>query len=90
MTDKHTMQRSLMIDTPQARIYQEKVNALDMDNHEIQFLDKDYGSLNSDTLMIDGKFYYFVYKDPLVVMEINNKDFYETQVMVFDQLRSSL
>jgi hypothetical protein len=90
LTNKQTIQQSIMLDTPLAHEYKKALKELNKDNHQIKFLPQKTHSFLSDSLLMDGVCYHVCYDEYPIAIEINNPVFYETQKMMFDTIRNTI
>lgn len=83
----------ILLDSPRAREYakiKQKLAKKWAYTFEIRFLPTKKQYIKSDNILIDGSYFHIAYGDQLIGIEINNPIFYQTQKILFEQLRKSL
>ncbi len=83
--------KEILIDSPQARKYKKKREKKNHWRHEVKLLAEDnLWSIQSDILLVDGVYYHSSLGDRVVMVEINDPIFYNSQKALFDYIRNSL
>jgi len=83
----------ILLDSPRAREYaklKKKLVKKWLYTFTIKFLPVGKQYIKSDNILIDWSYFHIAYGDQLIGIEINNPIFYQTQKILFEQLRKSL
>ncbi len=74
-----------------SKIAQTYAKMVSSEKHQIKFISlDDKQSFFSDNMLFDGRYYHISYTENIMAIEINNPVFYETQKILFEQLRERL
>ena len=90
---KNGYSHEILLDSPRAREYakiKKRIAKKWSYTFQIKFLPTGKEYIKSDNILIDGSYFHIAYGDQLIGIEINNPIFYQTQKVVFEQLRKSL
>ena len=83
--------KEILIDSPNARKYKKKREHENKWNHEVRLINaKKLWNIKSDILLVDWVFYHTSLGERVVMIEINDPIFYESQKAIFEYLRTSI
>lgn len=85
---KHTgLTKEILIKSKNAEQYARHITS---SNYEIKFIQWKKNNFFSDNMMFDGIYYHISFGESILAIEINNPIYYETQKLLFEELRKRL